>query len=137
MNKITNCLINKDTSCFPVWFMRQAGRYLPEFRSIRSKNPDFIKLCLDSDLSSQIDDSEKYHEDYKEGECCLGMKKQTVPIMKQGYSYPIFQRKCQVAERWVCNDLKKEGERGSDCAGSELPTTDAHNRSLVQVRHKT
>ena len=54
MNKITNCLINKDTSCFPVWFMRQAGRYLPEFREIRSKNPDFIKLCLNSDLSSEI-----------------------------------------------------------------------------------
>ena len=54
MKKITNCLINKDTSCFPVWFMRQAGRYLPEFREIRSKNPDFIKLCLNSDLSSEI-----------------------------------------------------------------------------------
>ena len=34
--------------------MRQAGRYLPEFREIRSKNPNFIKLCLNSDLSSQI-----------------------------------------------------------------------------------
>ena len=54
MKKITNCLINKDTSCFPVWFMRQAGRYLPEFRKIRSQNPDFIKLCLNSDLSSEI-----------------------------------------------------------------------------------
>ncbi len=54
MKKITNCLINKDTSCFPIWFMRQAGRYLPEFREIRSKNPDFIKLCLNSDLSSEI-----------------------------------------------------------------------------------
>ena len=54
MNKITNCLINKDISCIPVWFMRQAGRYLPEFREIRSKNPDFIKLCLNSDLSSEI-----------------------------------------------------------------------------------
>ena len=54
MKKITNCLVNKDTSCFPVWFMRQAGRYLPEFREIRSKNPDFIKLCLNSDLSSEI-----------------------------------------------------------------------------------
>jgi len=54
MNKITNCLINKDISCVPVWFMRQAGRYLPEFREIRSKNPDFIKLCLNSDLSSEI-----------------------------------------------------------------------------------
>ena len=38
----------------PFWFMRQAGRYLPEFREIRSKNPDFIKLCLDENLSSEI-----------------------------------------------------------------------------------
>ena len=34
--------------------MRQAGRYLPEFRSIREKNQDFIKLCLNSKLSSEI-----------------------------------------------------------------------------------
>ena len=34
--------------------MRQAGRYLPEFRKIRSKNKDFIKLCLNSELSSEI-----------------------------------------------------------------------------------
>tara|TARA_Y100000591_G_C21789297_1_gene675651 strand:+ start:353 stop:1300 length:948 start_codon:yes stop_codon:yes gene_type:complete len=34
--------------------MRQAGRYLPEFKKIRSQNKDFIKLCLNSELSSQI-----------------------------------------------------------------------------------
>ena len=34
--------------------MRQAGRYLPEFQKIRSKNQDFIKLCLNSELSSEI-----------------------------------------------------------------------------------
>ena len=34
--------------------MRQAGRYLPEFRKIRSQNKDFIKLCLNSELSSEI-----------------------------------------------------------------------------------
>ena len=34
--------------------MRQAGRYLPEFREIRSKNPDFVKLCLNENLSSEI-----------------------------------------------------------------------------------
>ena len=34
--------------------MRQAGRYLPEFRKIRSQNQDFIKLCLNSSLSSEI-----------------------------------------------------------------------------------
>ena len=54
MNKITNCLIKKDSSFIPIWFMRQAGRYLPEFRKIRLKNPEFIKLCLNSNLSSDI-----------------------------------------------------------------------------------
>ena len=34
--------------------MRQAGRYLPEFKKIRSKNQDFVKLCLNSELSSEI-----------------------------------------------------------------------------------
>ena len=54
MSKLTNCLLNKDTSCTPIWFMRQAGRYLPEFRKIRIQNKDFVKLCLNSDLSSEI-----------------------------------------------------------------------------------
>ena len=34
--------------------MRQAGRYLPEFREIRKKNQDFLKLCFDSELASEI-----------------------------------------------------------------------------------
>ena len=54
MNKLNKCIIEKDSSCLPIWFMRQAGRYLPEFRKIRSQNPDFIKLCLNSELSSKI-----------------------------------------------------------------------------------
>jgi len=40
--------------CKSVWFMRQAGRYLPEFRKIRSQNKNFINLCLNSELSSEI-----------------------------------------------------------------------------------
>ena len=51
---IYECLINKKTSVKPVWFMRQAGRYLPEFREIRKLNPNFIDLCLNDDLSSEI-----------------------------------------------------------------------------------
>ena len=51
LNKILN---KKKESCKSIWFMRQAGRYLPEFRKIRSKNKDFIKLCLNSELSSEI-----------------------------------------------------------------------------------
>jgi uroporphyrinogen decarboxylase len=54
MNPITNCIKNQDTRNNPIWLMRQAGRYLPEFREIRKENPDFIKLCLNSDLASQI-----------------------------------------------------------------------------------
>ena len=53
MINLKNILINK-ISCKSVWFMRQAGRYLPEFRDIRKKNKDFIKLCLNSELSSEI-----------------------------------------------------------------------------------
>ena len=54
MSKLLNCLKGKNKSGIPVWFMRQAGRHLPEFRKIRKKNKDFIKLCLNSDLSSKI-----------------------------------------------------------------------------------
>ena len=54
MTPIHKVLINKDTNTTPVWIMRQAGRYLPEFREIRKKNPDFINLCLNEELSSEI-----------------------------------------------------------------------------------
>ena len=53
MSNIKEILINKKI-CKSVWFMRQAGRYLPEFRKIRSQNQNFIELCLDSNLSSEI-----------------------------------------------------------------------------------
>jgi len=48
------CIEGKETSYTPIWFMRQAGRYLPEFREIRKQNPDFIKLCLNERLSAEI-----------------------------------------------------------------------------------
>ena len=54
MNSLHKILVSKNTSCKSIWFMRQAGRYLPEFRKIRSQNQDFIKLCLNSELSSKI-----------------------------------------------------------------------------------
>jgi len=46
--------MEKKTDLNPIWIMRQAGRYLPEFRKIRSQNKDFIKLCLDENLSAEI-----------------------------------------------------------------------------------
>jgi len=51
---LLECIIERKTSYTPIWFMRQAGRYLPEFRKIRSKNPNFIKLCLNPNLVNEI-----------------------------------------------------------------------------------
>ena len=48
------CIEDKETSYTPIWFMRQAGRYLPEFRVIRKENKDFIKLCLNPELVNEI-----------------------------------------------------------------------------------
>jgi len=54
MSPIEQVINKNDTSLNPIWIMRQAGRYLPEFREIRSKNTDFINLCLNEELSSEI-----------------------------------------------------------------------------------
>ena len=54
MSPIEQVIIDKKTNINPIWIMRQAGRYLPEFREIRKENTDFIKLCLNQDLSSVI-----------------------------------------------------------------------------------
>ena len=54
MTPIENVIKNKNTSLNPIWIMRQAGRYLPEFREIRKQNPNFINLCLNDNLSSEI-----------------------------------------------------------------------------------
>ncbi len=54
MTPLLETIINKKTTNSPIWLMRQAGRYLPEFRDIRKLNPNFINLCLNENLSSEI-----------------------------------------------------------------------------------
>ena len=54
MTPIKKVITEQTTDINPIWIMRQAGRYLPEFRKIREQNKDFIKLCLNPELSSEI-----------------------------------------------------------------------------------
>jgi uroporphyrinogen decarboxylase len=54
MTPIHQVIKNQNTKINPIWIMRQAGRYLPEFREIRKLNPNFINLCLNHELSSEI-----------------------------------------------------------------------------------
>ncbi len=54
MSLIKQVIDQKKTNINPIWIMRQAGRYLPEFREIRKQNPNFINLCLNKELSAEI-----------------------------------------------------------------------------------
>ena len=53
-DKLWEYIKERNKSHIPIWFMRQAGRYLPEFQLIRKKNPNFINLCLNKNLVSEI-----------------------------------------------------------------------------------
>jgi uroporphyrinogen decarboxylase len=54
MNPILNALKGNVNPNSPIWLMRQAGRYLPEYRAIREKVPSFMDLCFHEDLATQI-----------------------------------------------------------------------------------
>lgn len=46
--------INKQNSFTPIWLLRQAGRYLPEYMEVRNSAGDFLSLCYDSNKSTKV-----------------------------------------------------------------------------------
>ena len=57
--KITNdtfikALLKQDTDYTPVWLMRQAGRYLPEYRAVRQNAGGFMDLCRNRDFATEV-----------------------------------------------------------------------------------
>lgn len=63
--KLVSTFKNPSKESPPLWIMRQAGRYLPEYHAVRNQQPDFIKLCLSPDLVTELtlQPIERFHFD--------------------------------------------------------------------------
>src|SRR5690554_7290314 len=53
-DRFIRALLKQDVDCTPVWMMRQAGRYLPEYRASRAEAGDFLSLCKNAEFACEV-----------------------------------------------------------------------------------
>jgi uroporphyrinogen decarboxylase len=53
-DRYIRALLKQDVDKTPVWMMRQAGRYLPEYKATRAQAGDFMSLCRNADLACEV-----------------------------------------------------------------------------------
>ena len=53
-DRFLRALLKQPVDTTPIWIMRQAGRYLPEYRAVRAKAGGFMYLCENADLACEV-----------------------------------------------------------------------------------